>query len=91
MSSTDNWFKLYRWWQEHLKSHDHSINRRPSLTSFCSSKNSQLIKLKKRASYSGITEYHESHNDFRHVRDSIRRKDPQTTRTTNNKRLVIRK
>lgn len=21
MSSTDNWIKLYRWWQEHLKSH----------------------------------------------------------------------
>ncbi|CAF1102604.1 unnamed protein product [Adineta steineri] len=21
MSATDNWIKLYRWWQEHLKSH----------------------------------------------------------------------
>jgi hypothetical protein len=24
MSSTDNWIKLYRWWQEHLKSHFNS-------------------------------------------------------------------
>jgi len=24
MAATDNWIKLYRWWQEHLKSHFNS-------------------------------------------------------------------
>jgi hypothetical protein len=30
MSSTDNWIKFYRWWQEHLKSH---FNSPPSSSS----------------------------------------------------------
>lgn len=55
MSTTDNWLKLYRWWQEHLKSHFHSsssnlnghshqkrnslLHRRASLMLFRSSSN----------------------------------------------------
>jgi hypothetical protein len=105
MSSRDNRIKLYRWWQEHLKSHffsssssssmntnDRLINRRASLISFCSMKNSQLIKIKKRASYGGTDERQISHNDFRHVRDSIRGTNPRATRiTTNIKRFVLKK
>jgi len=96
MSSTDNWIKFYRWWQEHLKSHFVSSSiitdeRRRSLVSYYSTKNSQLIKIKKRASCGGIDEYHASHNDFRHVRDSIRGKNLHITRTMNNKRLVLQK
>lgn len=81
MSSTDNWIKLYRWWQEHLKSSDHLKHRRPS---------SKLIKIKKRGSYGGFDEHNISHNDFRHVRDSLRGKNIRTTRNTNNKRLVLK-
>ena len=96
MSATDNWIKLYHWWQEHLKlrfvsssssssmiNHD---NRRSSLTSY----RSQLIKIKKRASCSGFDEHQYGYNDFRHVRDSLRGRNPRTTRitSTNTKRLV---
>jgi hypothetical protein len=101
MSGTENWHKLYRWWQEHLKSRfssssmipDHpKIDRRPSLTSFRSTKAPQMKKIKKRASYSEIDECQLGSNDFRHVRDSIRGKNPRITRiiptTTNNKRSV---
>jgi hypothetical protein len=101
MSGTENWRKLYRWWQGHLKSRlsspsmisDHPIiDRRPSLTSFRPTKAPQLKKIKKRASYSEIDECQLGYNDFRHVRDSVRGKNPRTTRiiptTTNNKRSV---
>ncbi|CAF1275538.1 unnamed protein product [Adineta steineri] len=86
MSTTDNWIKLYRWWQEHLKTrfssptviddHQYLLQRRPSL------KNSQLIKIKKRSSYGEIDQRQLGNNDFRHVRDSIRGKNPLTTRIT---------
>ncbi|CAF1122063.1 unnamed protein product [Adineta steineri] len=99
MSTTDNWIKLYRWWQEHLKTrfssptviddHQYLLQRRPSL------KNSQLIKIKKRSSYGEIDQRQLGNNDFRHVRDSIRGKNPLTTRITpiiiTNKRSVHRK
>ena len=70
MSTTDNWIKLYRWWQEHLKSHfnsssstiienhhekpSSSLHRRSSLMSFRSSKNTSLRIVKKRASFGGV-------------------------------------
>jgi hypothetical protein len=102
MSATDNWIKLYRWWQEHLKSRFVSssssidgdgnlLHRRPSLMSFRSTNNSQLLNLKKRASYSGGIEERQfnSSSGFRHVRDSIRGKNTRTTPTiTYNKRSV---
>jgi hypothetical protein len=101
MSATDNWIKLYRWWQEHLKlrfvsssssssSMINNDNRRSSLTSYRLIKDSHLIKIKKRASCSGFDENQYGYNDFRHVRDSIRGRNPRTTRvtSTNNKRLV---
>ncbi len=73
MSSTDNWVKLYRWWQEHLKSHFNSssstmvenhqqrrtsiLHRRSSLMSFRSK--SQSTSVKKRASFGGVVECEE--------------------------------
>jgi hypothetical protein len=70
MSATDNWIKLYRWWQEHLKSRFNSsstmistnhhekrsslLHRRSSLMSFRSSNNSRSTNVKKRASFGGI-------------------------------------
>jgi hypothetical protein len=69
MSATENWIKLYRWWQEHLKSHFNSssttiehqhrrrsslLHRRSSLMSFRSSNNTKLLNVKKRASFGGI-------------------------------------
>lgn len=70
MSATDNWIKLYRWWQEHLKSHlnltpsirienhpeqrNSSLYRRSSLMSFHSSNKSRRISVKKRASFGGV-------------------------------------
>ncbi|UJR24884.1 hypothetical protein I4U23_006252 [Adineta vaga] len=32
MSATENWIKLYRWWQEHLKSHFNSSSSSSSST-----------------------------------------------------------
>jgi hypothetical protein len=104
MSSRDSWIKFHQWWQEHLKFHfvssssisdDHLTSRRSSLISYRSTKNSQLIKIKKRSSCGGIDERQLGHNDFRHVRDSIRGKNPRTTRITStittNKRSVSQK
>ena len=70
MSETDNWVKLYRWWQEHLKPHLHSsssnltehdhqkrsslLHRRSSLMSFRSSNKSVVTNTKKRASFGGV-------------------------------------
>lgn len=70
MSATENWAKLYRWWQHHLKSHFHSsssnlsendnknrpsvLHRRSSLMVFRSSNTSTVANTKKRASFSGI-------------------------------------
>ena len=109
MSGADNWIKLYRWWQDHLKFHhlpssssstiinsDYLIHSRPSLVSSSSSsittKNSHVIKIKKRSSCAGMEECQVSHNDFRHVRDSIRGRNPRTTQLnsiiTTKKRLV---
>jgi hypothetical protein len=97
MATTDNWFKLYRWWQEHLKTHfnsstiveDHDQNstpllhRRSSLMIFRSSKNSQLPTVKKRASFGGVEQCKQIGNGgFRYVRDSIRNKNSRTTRST---------
>ena len=103
MSATDNWIKLYRWWEEHLKSRfvsssmdvdRNQLHRRPSLIPVRSMSNSQLINIKKRASYGGIEERQISNSDFRHVRDSIRGKNSHTTRMTPtityNKRSVSR-
>lgn len=80
MSSTDNWVKLYRWWQEHLKSHlnstpsimienhseqrNSSLYRRSSLMSFHSSTKSRLINVKKRASFGGVEQIEEHANGF---------------------------
>jgi hypothetical protein len=94
MSATDNWIKLYRWWQEHLKSRFISSssminndNRRSSLISYHLIKNN-----KKRSSYDGIDEHQFVHNNFRHVRDSIRGRNSRTTRmTSTNKRSVNQK
>jgi hypothetical protein len=98
MSATDNWIKLYRWWQEHLKSRFISSssssssminndNRRSSLISYHLIKNN-----KKRSSYDEIDEHQFGHNNFRHVRDSIRGRNSRTTRmTSTNKRLVNQK
>jgi hypothetical protein len=98
MSNTDNWFKLY----QHVKSHfvsssmipEHDLlHRRPSLISFRSVNTSHFIKIKKRASHGEIDEH--GNNDFRHVRDSIRGKNPHlirvTSTITNNKRSVHRR
>ncbi|CAF1608099.1 unnamed protein product [Adineta ricciae] len=97
MSATDNWIKLYRWWQEHLKSRFNSsstshtnelsrrslLQRRSSLMSFRSSNNPKLIKLKKRASFGGIEQHEHVTNDgFRHVRDSVRHRNSRSTTTT---------
>ena len=97
MSSTDNWIKLY----QHVKSHfvsspmitNHNLlHRRPSLISFRSTNNSHLITIKKRASYGEADEHQNGYNDFRHVRDSIRGKNPHLIKMKstiiNNKRLV---
>lgn len=86
MSNTDNWMKLYRWWQEHLKFHRLSsssstiINRHSSLISFHSSNDTQLIKNHKRSSYGGLDQHQIGFNDFRHVRDSLRGRNPRKTR-----------
>ena len=92
MSSTENWLKLFRWWQEHLKCHSLStppiddqrglLQRHPSSTSTSSVKTSQKFKMKKRASFGEVDEHQVGYNDFRHVRDSIRGKNPLTTRIT---------
>ncbi|CAF2442889.1 unnamed protein product [Rotaria sp. Silwood2] len=91
MATTDNWIKLYRWCQEHLKSHfvsssifnnHHQLHRRSSLIPFRSTNSSYSKKIKKRASYSEIDVYQIGNNDFRYVRDSIRGNIPHATRIT---------
>ncbi|CAF3293767.1 unnamed protein product [Rotaria socialis] len=91
MSTTDNWVKLYRWWQEHLKFHTVSssihndnniLQRRPSLILFRSTNNLQSKKIKKCASFAGIAERRTHYNDFRHVHDSIRGNIPHATEMT---------
>ena len=78
MSATDNWIKLYRWWQEHLKSHlnstptirienhpeqrNSSLYRRSSLMSFHSSNKSRTINVKKRASFGGVEQNEDNEN-----------------------------
>ncbi|CAF0760671.1 unnamed protein product [Rotaria sp. Silwood1] len=75
MSATDNWIKLYRWWQEHLKSHFHLsssnmnenhhkkrsslLHRRSSLMLFRSPNTTLLMNAKKRASFGGVEEHQE--------------------------------
>ena len=91
MSSTENWLKLFRWWQEHLKCHSVStptvddqrelLQRHPSSTSTSSMKTSQKFKMKKRASFGEVDEHQVGYNDFRHVRDSIRGRNLRTLRT----------
>ncbi len=70
-------------------------DRHSSLASYRLIKDSHLIKIKKRSSCGGIDEHQFGHNDFRHVRDSLRRRYPRATRTTStnstNKRLVNHK
>ncbi|CAF3954969.1 unnamed protein product, partial [Rotaria magnacalcarata] len=91
MSTTDNWVKLYRWWQEHLKFHivsssihndNNILQRRPSLILFRSTNNLQSKKIKKCASFAGIAECRTHYNDFRHVRDSIHGNIPHATQMT---------
>lgn len=92
MSSVDNWFKLFRWWQEHVKhrsgsstvidEHQRLLTRCPSSASTRSTKASQKLKMKKRASFSEVDDQQAACNDFRHVRDSVRGKNPLTTRVT---------
>ena len=88
MSGADNWIKLYRWWHEHLKLHsnDYLIDSQSSFLSNYSTNSSQIIKLKKRSTENSQL----NHNDFRHVRDSIRGTNPLTTRLnpSTRKRLV---
>ena len=57
-------------------------NRHSSLTSIRPMKESQLITTKKRSSVGELPEHSISHHhhDFRHVRDSIRGRNPRTTR-----------
>jgi hypothetical protein len=76
MSTTDNCNRLYRWWQEQLKSHFNSLpstmvenrqqkripllHRRSSLMSFRSSNKSQSTNVKKRASFGGVEQYEQN-------------------------------